>query len=58
MSSQALKGFFFLEGKKKMSYTDYMSENNRHIYTIKNGKIIETVISRESGKILLRVVLK
>lgn len=58
MYSQALKGFFFLEGKKKMSYTDYMSDNNRHIYTMKNGKIIETVISRESGKILLRVVLK
>lgn len=58
MSSQALKGFFFLEGKKKMSYTDYMSDNNRHVYTIENGKIIETVISRESGKILLRVVLK
>ena len=58
MSSQALKGFFFLEGKKKMSYTDYMSDNNRHIYTMENGKIIETVISRESGKVLLRVVLK
>lgn len=58
MSSQALKGFFFLEGKKKMSYTDYMSDNNRHVYTMENGKIIETVISRESGKILLRVVLK
>lgn len=58
MSSQALKGFFFLEEKKKMSYTDYMSDNNRHVYTMENGKIIETVISRESGKILLRVVLK
>lgn len=58
MSSQALKGFLFLEGKKKMSYTDYMSDNNRHVYTMENGKIIETVISRESGKILLRVVLK
>ena len=58
MSSQALKGFFFLEEKKKMSYTDYMSDNNRHIYTMENGKIIETVISRESGKVLLRVVLK
>lgn len=58
MSSQALKGFFFIEGKKKMSYTDYMSDNNRHVYTMENGKIIETVISRESGKILLRVVLK
>lgn len=58
MSSQALKGFFFFEGKKKMSYTDYMSDNNRHIYTMENGKIIETVISRESGKVLLRVVLK
>lgn len=58
MSSQALKGFFFLEGKKKMSYTDYMSDNNRHVYTMENGKIIETVISRESGKILLRVVFK
>lgn len=41
-----------------MSYTDYLSNNNRHIYTMKNGKIIETVISRESGKVLLRVVLK
>ena len=58
MSSQALKGFFFLEGKKKMSYTDYMSDNNRHVYTMENGKIIETVISRESGKVLLRVVFK
>jgi len=25
---------------------------------MENGKIIETVISRESGKVLLRVVLK
>ena len=58
MSSQALKGFFFLKGKKKMSYTDYLSDNNRHVYTMENGKIIETVISRESGKVLLRVVLK
>ena len=41
-----------------MSYTDYLSDNNRHVYQMKNGKIIETVISRESGKILLRVVLK
>lgn len=41
-----------------MSYTDYMSDNNRHVYTIENGKIIETVISRESGKVLLRVVFK
>lgn len=58
MSSQALKGFFFLEEKKKMSYTDYLSDNYRHVYTMENGKIIETVISRESGKVLLRVVLK
>lgn len=58
MSSQALKGFLFIEGKNKMSYTDYMSDNNRHVYTMVNGKIIETVISRESGKVLLRVVLK
>lgn len=41
-----------------MSYTDYLSENNRLVYTMENGKIIETVISRESGKVLLRVVLK
>ena len=41
-----------------MSYTDYMSDNNRHVYTMEKGKIIETVISRESGKVLLRVVLK
>ena len=41
-----------------MSYTDYLSNDNRHIYTMENGKIIETVISRESGKVLLRVVLK
>ena len=41
-----------------MSYTDYLSYNNRQVYTMENGKIIETVISRESGKVLLRVVLK
>lgn len=58
MSSQALEGFFFLEGKKKMSYTDYLSDNHRHIYRMENGKIIETVISRASGKVLLRVVWK
>ena len=41
-----------------MSYTDYMWDNNRHVYTMENGKIIETVIARASGKVLLRVVLK
>ena len=24
-----------------MSYTDYLSDNNRHVYTMENGKIIE-----------------
>lgn len=41
-----------------IDYADYTSDNNRHVYVQERGKIIEYVISRASGKVILRVVLK